>query len=244
MVIRYLYKLRWVILIGIAVGIFILLTGDSGYAVSYDEVMDNMAASEQYFNRIVIYVEPTQYEVRTRAQLIIDDAGDRIDRESAAWKIWSINYWVSHNIEYVVDPPGGRYTNAYEVLLRKCGDCDDFSILLASMYESVGLDAALVFLNTDENPEIDHMACLVYWPDDIGSFLGEEKDILREMRITSPVSRLKASHIFPGKSNLILGKYDKGVLLFTDVLMSEAGCLVGYITVEPYEIKEIIDVGR
>lgn len=241
---KLLKKARWFLVIFIAGIVIFYFTGSGGHAVSYDEVMNNINDSEPYFERVVIFVEPTQYEVRTRALMIVSDAPDGIDVDSDAWKIWSINYWVSANIKYVEDPPGGRYTNAYGVLQNKCGDCDDFSILIASMYESVGLDAALVFLNTDDNPEVDHMACLVYWPDDEKSFLDEEKTILKQKRITSPVSQVRINHIYPGTSYLMLGKYNSGVLLFSDIVMSDAGCLVGYITHEPYEVVDIIDVGR
>jgi hypothetical protein len=241
---KILFKLRWFVII-LAVGLVIVyFTGYGGHAVSYDEVMDNINDSEGYFEKVVIYVEPTQYEVRTRALAIINSAPEGVDTGSDAWKIWSINYWVSSNIKYEADPPGGYYTNAYEVLQNKSGDCDDFSILIASMYEAVGLDAALALLNTDDNPGVDHMACLVYWPGDASSFLDEEKFILKKMGITSPVFKLGINHVYIGKSNLLLEKHASGALLFSDVIMSKAGCLVGYITHEPYEITGIIDVGR
>jgi hypothetical protein len=241
---KILSKARWFIIIFVVGIVIFYFTGSGGYAVSYDEVMDNTNDAGQYFEKIVLYVEPTHYEVRTRALSIVNDAPDGINVDSDAWKIWSINYWVSGHIKYVEDPPGGRYTNAYEVLQKKCGDCDDFSILIASMYESVGLDAALVLLDTDDVPGIDHMACLVYWPDDAKSFIDEEKDILRQQRITSPVSQVIIYHIYPGTAHLMLGKYTSGVLLFSDIIMGDTGCLVGYITHEPYEVIDIIDVGR
>jgi hypothetical protein len=112
------------------------------------------------------------------------------------------------------------------------------------MYESVGLDAALVFLNTDDNPDVDHMACLVYWPGDARSFLDEEKAILKKKGITSPVNPVRVKHIYTGTSHLMLEKYSSGVLLFSDIIMSKAGSLVGYITQDTYEITDIIDVGR
>jgi hypothetical protein len=243
-IMKLLFKLRWFIIILVVSIIIVYFTSYKGHAVSYDEVMNNISDSERYFEKVVIYVEPTQYEVKTRAISIVNDAPDDINVDSDAWKIWSINYWLSSNIKYIKDPPGGYYTNAYEVLKKKSGDCDDFSILIASMYESVGLDAALVLLNTDNNPDIDHMACLVYWPGDVKSFLDEEKVILKAMGITSPVFRLGINNVYTGTSHLMLEKYSTGVLLFSDVIMSKAGCLVGYITHDPYEVMGIIDVGR
>jgi hypothetical protein len=241
---KSLFRLRWFIIIFIVSIIIVYFTGYHGYAVSYDEVFNNINDTEGYFQKVVIFVEPAQYEVKLRALSIVKDAPDGIDVDSDAWKIWSINYWVSSNIRYTQDPPGGYYTNAYEVLQKRSGDCDDFSILIASMYESVGLDAALVLLNTDSNPYVDHMACLVYWSSDENSFLDEEKVILKKMGITSPVMRLGVNNIYAGTSHLMLEKYSSGVLLFSDVIMSKAGCLVGYISHYPYEVTGIIDVGR
>ena len=241
---KLLYRIRWIIIICIIGVLAAYIMSDDGYAVNYDDVINSNDTPDAYYDRVVVYVEPTQYEVKTRAKLIISDAGDGIAADSDAWKIWSINYWVSVNIDYVEDPPGGHYANAYGVLQSKRGDCDDFSILVASMYESVGLDAALVFLNTDNNPGADHMACLVYWPGDVKSFLDEEKNIMKQRKITSPFSRLRANHVFIGSEHLLLEKYDSGILLFSDIIMSESGTAVGHIEHEPYEIIQIIDVGR
>ncbi len=241
---RFLFKIRWFIAVCVIGVIIAYMTIGNDYAVSYDDVIDNYENSGEYYEKVVIYVEPTHYEVRTKALSIVNDVPDGINGNSEAWKIWSINYWVSKHIDYVEDPHGDHYTNAYGVLQKKYGDCDDFSILLASMYESVGLDAALVFLNTDDDPEVDHMACLVYWPDDVESFLAEEKAIMKQRGITSPVRQVRIRNIFAGTSHSMLGKYTSGVLLFIDVIMSEAASLVGHITHQPYDVLEIIDVGR
>jgi hypothetical protein len=214
----------WFVVICIIGVVITYVTGNNDYAVSYDDVIENNDNSVEYSEKIVVYVEPTHYEVRTKAL--------------------SINYWVLEHIDYVEDPPGDRYTNAYGVLQKKYGDCNDFSILLASMYESVGLDAALVFINTDDIPGVDHMSCLVYWPDNEESFLAEEKAFMKYRKITSPVSKVRAKHVFAGTSHLMLGKYNSGILLFADASMSKAGSLVGHITHQPYDVVEIIDVGK
>ena len=240
----FLFTKGWLIVLCAVVVIIVCMTVGSDYGVSYDEVVENYDNSAGYYDKVVIYVEPTHYEVRTRALSVVNDTPDGISGNSAAWKIWSINYWVSQHIDYVADPPGDHYTNAYGVLRKKYGDCDDFSILLASMYESVGLDAALVFINTDDDPEVDHMACLVYWPGDAGAFIAEEKAIMKQQRITSPIIQVKVKHIVAGTSYLMLEKYDSGILLFADSIMGEAGSLVGYITHKPYDVVEIIDVGK
>jgi hypothetical protein len=234
----------WFVVICIIGVVITYVTGNNDYAVSYDDVIENNDNSVEYSEKIVVYVEPTHYEVRTKALSIVNDTFEGVNNNSEAWKIWSINYWVLEHIDYVEDPPGDRYTNAYGVLQKKYGDCNDFSILLASMYESVGLDAALVFINTDDIPGVDHMSCLVYWPDNEESFLAEEKAFMKYRKITSPVSKVRAKHVFAGTSHLMLGKYNSGILLFADASMSKAGSLVGHITHQPYDVVEIIDVGK
>ena len=241
---RLILKKYWIIIICAVVAYIVYVINGSDYAVSYDDVMENYDKPPEYYERVVIYVEPTHYEVRIKARSVVNDAYYGMNDNSEAWKIWSINYWVPNNIDFVEDPPGGHYTNAYGVLQKKYGDCDDYSILLASMYESVGLDAALVFLNTDDDPGADHMACLVYWPGDADSFLAEEEAILKRMKMISPIVPLRVKHIVAGTSYPMLGKYNSGILIFVDAIMSEARNLVGHINYKPYDVVEIIDVGK
>ena len=128
------------------------------------------------------YVEPTNPLVRDTAALIVQDAPTDIDANSEAWKIWQINYWVSNNISYASNPRGHEYfAYAHETLETKAGDCDDFAILLSSLYESVGLDAAIANIDTNNDEKIDHMTCIIYYPKDSDSFIGEEKAIMNSL---------------------------------------------------------------
>lgn len=81
---KLLYKLRWFIVIFIVSVVIVYFTGYRGHAVSYDEVMNNINDSERYFEKVAIYVEPTQYEVRTRALSIVNDTPDGINVDSDA----------------------------------------------------------------------------------------------------------------------------------------------------------------
>jgi transglutaminase-like putative cysteine protease len=62
-----------------------------------------------------------------------------------ATKVFGIYNEVSNRIYYVSDPRRDEYiAKPLETWEARGGDCDDFSILLASMYEAVGMDAKIV----------------------------------------------------------------------------------------------------
>ncbi len=190
------------------------------------------------------YVEPMDTSIRKQALSIVTDAPSGINVNNDAWKIWAIYYWVSQNGDYVSDPKGQEYYMfAHDMLETMAGDCDDFSILLASMYESVGLDAALATINTDDEPGIDHITCFVYWSGDAQSFIDEENIILNKMGLTSPTEELRVRYQSAETSHAVLGKYKEGVWIVADGTMNYVKGLVGYVTHKPYDVHEFIDVG-
>ena len=80
------------------------------------------------------------------------------------FKIFAIYYFVYDQIDYLADPHNQEYFQTPSETLRyKKGDCDDRSILMAALYESIGLDAAVEFVDTTGDSEIDHMICTVYY---------------------------------------------------------------------------------
>jgi hypothetical protein len=190
-------------------------------------------------------VLPLNVTVRDEAISAVAKTPYGISADSDAWKIWQIHYWVSENIVYVSDPKGHEYfAYADETLTAKAGDCDDSSILLASMYESLGLDAAVSYIDTDDDGESDHMTCLVYWSGDADSLLDEEKAILKKMRLTVPSGKIFIRFLEAANLPSEMGKYDRGIWVIADPLMSDVKGMVGYITLEPYEVVEVIDVGE
>ncbi len=59
----------------------------------------------------------------------------------------AVYYFTRDNINYVSDPIGEEYLeDPKEVLLTSAADCESGAILLASMMESIGIDAQLVFI--------------------------------------------------------------------------------------------------
>ncbi len=79
------------------------------------------------------------------------------------YKLVTIGYWVANNIAYVKDPHGLEYVaEPRETLKVKAGDCDDYAVLLASLYRSVGLRTAVGLIDTDNDHRIEHATALVY----------------------------------------------------------------------------------
>lgn len=188
------------------------------------------------------YVQPNNSTIRGKSISVIQDAPLGVNIDSQAWKIWKIHYWVSMNINYVSDPSGHEYfAYATETLQLGAGDCDDFAILLASMYGSVGLDTALAYIDTDGNGRADHMSCLVYYPAESKSFLEAQLDILRIQNMRSPTGKAKA-RVLEAAGSTALPRYSYGIWIVADPLMSSVKGLVGYIEHEPYNIVRIVDL--
>ncbi len=56
-------------------------------------------------------------------------------------------YFVRDNFQYVSDPSHQEYIKtAHESLVNQGGDCDDASVLLATLLESIGIDTRFVFV--------------------------------------------------------------------------------------------------
>jgi hypothetical protein len=88
---------------------------------------------------------------------------------SPSSKVFGIFREVSTKVSYVSDPRKDDYVaNPLETWESGGGDCDDFSVLLASMYEAVGLDASIVeAYNTTQG----HVFVIVRIEQDYVSFL-------------------------------------------------------------------------
>jgi len=196
------------------------------------------------------YVMPLNKQVRDTTMSLLSDVPEGISSNTDAWKIWKIHNWVANNIVYVSDPMGFEYmTYPYETLDCKAGDCDDFSVLLASMYEASGLDAMIAYVDLTGDKEVDHVACLVYYPQESASFLEEEEIIISELELSYPIGEryLKYIHgtddIMPYKTSDIYGNYEEGIWIIADPLVAEDTGIVGYIIYEPYKVLAVDDVG-
>lgn len=85
-----------------------------------------------------------QANIRDLAMKIIRDAGvpERDKKEQAL----AIASWVQANVYYVHELPE-RFATPDETLRTKAGDCDDQTVLTASMLEAVGIPTKLVCMS-------------------------------------------------------------------------------------------------
>ncbi|HEX75947.1 MAG TPA: transglutaminase domain-containing protein [Dehalococcoidia bacterium] len=147
---------------------------DADYKEGIDEISEGIAIidesleklqTEQMLGAVKVYTyifKINTESVRDLTIRIVEDAAS--DKE----EITHIFNYVRDNIKYIKDP---RYTqldfdyiqSPSQTLDRGAGDCDDHSVLLASLLESVGYSTRLCFVDTDgkEPLEADHMNVIV-----------------------------------------------------------------------------------
>lgn len=215
-----------------------IITLTSNAKISEEEVLNRQT-------NIKDCVEIRRPIIRDIAVSIVSKPPSGIYSDNETWKIWEINYWVAHNINYVSDPKGQDYfALASETMLIHAGDCEDQAVLLASMYEAVGLDACLGLVTTVETKRINHMACLVYYSKDSKSFLNEEKIIMDKLSLRSPTGEFGVAY-FPAVTIEKLQKYNSGIWIIIDPLSGLVRDIPGYITEDmTYSAVDIIDVGH
>ena len=151
---------------------------------------------------------------------------DIIDRE--AWCIWIVNAWVAKNINYVRDPNFELVQRPEETLKLRAGDCDDVAVLLASMYEALGLKTKFALVDTNGDGVADHIAVLARYSGTAKKFLDAEEVILI---LAGLVSKLPHQY-----SVEYLTDVGGGIWVVADPLFSESEYCVGMIKHEPYKI--------
>ena len=192
---------------------------------------------------IRVYVTPAEPTVRNAAVGAVSQPPPGIDANEAGWKIWSVNRWVSTSVSYVSDPRSGDYyARAVDTLKTGAGDCDDISILLASAFESVGLDAAIGYVDTGGDGDADHMCVLVHYPGTAVEFRGRQEQIRHALTLISPTGESTLRYV-PADGFTAIAKYDRGIWLVVDPSMSLSPHHVAYVTHQPYVILNAVDVG-
>lgn len=107
------------------------------------------------------YVKPSDPVIKNAATKIVAE-GCSGNNEVCKAKV--LFYFVRDNIDYVSDPIAIEYVqDARDVLFSGAGDCDDNSVLLASLMSSVGLKQRFVFVK-------GHVYNQVYLPDAIARY--------------------------------------------------------------------------
>lgn len=88
-------------------------------------------------------IKPNDYEIKLVADRIasISCDGNKICQAKA------IFYFVRDNFDYVSDPTAVEYIkSARQSLIAQAGDCDDASVLLANLLESIGIKTRFVLI--------------------------------------------------------------------------------------------------
>jgi len=148
--------------------------------------------------------------------------------DKEAWYIWIVNAWVAKNINYVRDPNFELVQRPEETLKLRAGDCDDVAVLLASMYEALGLKTKFALMDTDGNGVADHIAVLIHYSGTAEKFLDAEEAII----ITAGL----ASKLPLQYSVKYLTDVGGGIWVIADPLFSRSDYCVGMIKHEPYKI--------
>lgn len=69
-------------------------------------------------------------------------------------------HWVYHNIKYKSDPPCGYKKQPEETYHDRCGDCEDFALLLAYFGVKLGCDVMVIRIPGSE-PWKTHIICKI-----------------------------------------------------------------------------------
>jgi len=95
-----------------------------------------------------------------------------------ATKVFAIQNEVSKRIYYVSDPRKDEYiADPKETWEVRGGDCDDFSVLLASLYEAIDLDVSIVEVY---NQTYGHVFVILRIEQDLNTFLRQYKNLLEK----------------------------------------------------------------
>lgn len=146
-------------ILGIFLMLLIVLMVLPSYTVKLDPEPKRIATVEEVlFTDIVL--SNKSFILKTRQDFIeflepndpvIKQAADKIVtigcQSSRVCYAKAIYYFVRDNIQYVNDPVNFEYIEEpKEVLVTKAGDCESGTLLMAALFESIGIDSEMVFI--------------------------------------------------------------------------------------------------
>ncbi len=129
--------------------------------ISYGYIESGEKGTEKTIQKILdkIYEGTKDPVIILKAREIVRDSGaqDAFERARAIFK------WIKRNIAYIKDPKGLELLRpARRILESRIGDCDEHTILAASLFRAAGLPVALKVISTFKNPnEYTHIYPLV-----------------------------------------------------------------------------------
>lgn len=123
----------------------ILLRGLDG-----DEKLETVSR----YARLLVEQGKRDPEIRGKAVEIVRGCDNKDYRCEAV----KLHEWVRDNIRYVKDPAFvERFATPKRTLQEKAGDCDDSSILLGALLESIGHETRLILLDGDLSGKFTHV---------------------------------------------------------------------------------------
>ncbi len=106
------------------------------------------------YARILTELGKRDPEIRELAVRIVSSCKGKDYRCEAE----TLHRWVQDNIRYVRDPMGvERFATANRTLQERAGDCDDSSITLSALLESIGHETRLIFIDGDLSGKFTHV---------------------------------------------------------------------------------------
>jgi hypothetical protein len=180
---------------------------------------------------LVVYAKYGDARVKLRVEVSSNPITENFPssiRDRDAWYIWIVNAWVAKSIHYVPDPNFELVQKPEETLRLRAGDCDDVAVLMASMYNALGLRTKFALIDTNGDGRMDHIAVLVHYSGTAKNFLDSEEMIAL---MAGLISRLPDKY---GATYLRNG--EEGIWIVADPLFSESEYCVGMIKHEPYKI--------
>ncbi|WP_317894645.1 transglutaminase-like domain-containing protein [Pyrofollis japonicus] len=146
------------------------------------------------------------------------------------YKVLAIALWARDNLRYVSDPRGLEYVaSPDETLKTMSGDCDDFAVLLASMYRAVGLRAGVALVDTSGDHVPDHASVLVALPPDKEELSARMAALLQALGVP-----------FDGFTSISRGNT---TWLVIDPAMAYNGTEPWLVTLPDYEVVGFVEPG-
>lgn len=123
-------------------------------------IADGVAGIAQTLAQMIAYVKQFRADPRIRSQA--EDIVARVPAKDARAEINAIFEWVRDNIRYTMDVRDVEtLKDPATVLSTGQGDCDDKSMLTATLLESVGYATRFVAVAPNERNVYEHVYCEV-----------------------------------------------------------------------------------
>ena len=140
--------------------LMIILMVVPGYGIKHDPEPKNIPTYEEIFLEMPSVENITEHSVYSKEEFnrfiksdddYIKSAADRVSTQSCNENricyAKAIFYFVRDEFNYINDPRNVEYVKtARETIISKGGDCDDLSVLLVNLLESIGIETEFVFV--------------------------------------------------------------------------------------------------